>query len=281
MSNVASFIPQQNPLFTIVVANYNHGKFLEQAIQSVINQSCRDFELIVVDGGSTDNSVEVIKKYSHYLSWWVSEKDGGQSEAFNKGFRKAKGEFFFWLNADDLLLPDSLAHAKEAIKKNQNCLWFAANTIFFSEDGTIQKCARGPSWNDFLMKNAPIYIYGPTAIFHRSLFELVNGFDEGLHYTMDSDLWMRFKNNGIRFKRINHYFWGFRIHEESKTSHAFFNKPNTNFSEEAKLIYQKNRVVYLRSYMLLQYLYKVFCGSYLLSYVDTTFLKGKNIKEKN
>lgn len=179
-----------------------------------------------------------------------------------------------------MLLPDSLAHAKEAIQKDENCLWFAANTIFFSEDGTIQKCARGPAWNDFLMKNAPIYIYGPTAIFHKSLFELVNGFDEGLHYTMDTDLWMRFKNMGIRFKRINHYFWGFRIHEESKTSHAFFNEPNTNFSNEAKLIYKKNGVAYTKLCILLQYIYKIISGSYLLSYLDTTSYKGKNIRDK-
>ena len=86
----------KNLLFTIVIANYNHGRFIEQAILSVVNQTFKNFELIVIDAESNDNSVEVIKKYSDNITWWVSEPDSGQSEAFNKGFRKAKGKYLFW-----------------------------------------------------------------------------------------------------------------------------------------------------------------------------------------
>ena len=91
------------PLLSIVIANYNYGRFLEEAIQSVLSQSCNDYELIIVDGGSTDNSVEIIKKYEDKIAWWVSEKDKGQSDAFNKGFAHAKGKYLTWLNADDIL----------------------------------------------------------------------------------------------------------------------------------------------------------------------------------
>ena len=102
-----------SPFFSIVMANYNSGHYIERAIQSVLSQSCKDFELIVVDGGSSDESVDIIKKYTDKLSWWVSEPDKGQSDAFNKGFSHATGRYYTWLNADDLLLPNVLEKVKE------------------------------------------------------------------------------------------------------------------------------------------------------------------------
>jgi glycosyltransferase involved in cell wall biosynthesis len=267
----------KNPLFSIVIANYNHGSFLEEAIQSILNQSCKDFELIVVDGGSTDNSLEVIKKYEHKLSWWISEPDKGQSDAFNKGFSKAIGDFFFWLNADDILLPFSLEFAKKNIQINLNKLWFTANIIFFSEEGKILKCARGPRWKDFLFRNAPINVYGPTSIFHHSIFENAGGFDENLNFTMDTDLWMRFKNMGIKFYRINKYFWGFRVHTGSKTSHEFWGIENEFHKNEELKILKKNKIFYTKSGRCVQIFYKFFSGLYLLSFIDNIKFKGKNI----
>lgn len=267
----------ENPLFSIVIANYNHGKFLEDAIKSIINQSCKDFELIIVDGGSTDNSLKVINKYSHKLSWWISEPDNGQSHAFNKGFSKANGNFFFWVNADDILLPGSLELAKKIIQANPNQLWFTANIIFFSENGTILKCAKGPKWKDFLFKTAPINVYGPSSIFHRSIFEKVGGFDENLHYTMDTDLWLRFKNSGIKFFRINKYFWGFRVHQGSKTSHEFWGTENELQKKEELKVLEKNLVSYTQCGRHIQKFYKLFSGIYFLSFIDNIKLKGKNI----
>ena len=108
---------QEAPFFSIVIVNYNYGRFLEAAILSILNQSCVDYELIVVDGGSTDNSVDIIRKYKNSISWWCSEKDNGQSHAFNKGFAHANGRFLTWLNADDLLMPGTLAAAKKKLLK--------------------------------------------------------------------------------------------------------------------------------------------------------------------
>jgi glycosyltransferase involved in cell wall biosynthesis len=118
-------------LFTIVIANYNHGKFIKEAISSVLRQSYSNYELFVIDAKSTDNSVSVIKSFDVKLDWWVSEKDSGQSDAFNKGFKRAKGEYLFWLNADDILLPNSLEIAANYILKNPKVNWIAANTVFF------------------------------------------------------------------------------------------------------------------------------------------------------
>lgn len=94
--------------FSIVIANYNSGKYLEDAILSVIKQNYPKVQLIIIDGASTDNSMDVIRRYDKDIDYWVSEKDQGQSDAFNKGFRQAKYEWLFWLNADDFLLQDSL-----------------------------------------------------------------------------------------------------------------------------------------------------------------------------
>ena len=100
------------PFVSVVIANYNYGRFLDEAIQSVLNQACNDVELIICDAASTDNSVEVIKKYADRIAWWCSEKDKGQSDAFNKGFSHAKGRFLTWLNADDVMLPGTIEKLK-------------------------------------------------------------------------------------------------------------------------------------------------------------------------
>lgn len=265
------------PLFSIVIANYNHGLFLEAAILSILNQNCNDFELLIIDGGSTDNSLEIIKRYSKKISYWVSEKDKGQSDAFNKGFSKAKGQFYFWLNADDILLPNSLMTAKNNIRKNPNVLWFVANTIWFSKEGKIQKCTNGPKWHNLLLKNAEIYVYGPTSIFHKSMFVAVNGFDENLNYVMDTDLWQRFKIKGFKFNRIKKYFWAFRIHKGSKTSHAYSSNPNVAFQKEINYINQKNGIYYSKKGVILQKIYKTLSGCYLKSYIDTFQMKNNSI----
>lgn len=220
---------KSNPMFSIVIANFNSGKYLEECILSIITQSIDDFELIIIDGKSQDNSIDIIKKYSNKLSYWISEKDNGQSDAFNKGFSKAKGEYYFWINADDILLPNSLEYAKKEILKNTKVKWISANTIFCDENGLIKKCSVGPKWNSFLIKHNPIYVHGPTSIFHKSLFEEVGGFNVSLHYTMDTDLWYKFYNNGHKFKKINEFFWVFRVHVDSKTSHSFSQKPNNDY----------------------------------------------------
>jgi len=264
-------------LFTIVIANYNHGIFIEDAIKSVLNQSFKNYELFVVDAKSTDNSVEVIKKYECKIDWWVSEVDTGQSNAFNKGFSRANGKFLLWLNADDILLPNSLKKAADEIEKNKSVEWFVANTISFDVNGLITKCVNGPSWHRFLFKNAPITVYGPTSIFSKKIFDELGCFDESLNYCMDTDLWYRFKNAGYCFKRIHFYFWGLRVHEDSKTSHAFFGKKSTHFLEESKKIKIKNKIVFKKKNLLYQKIFKIINGNYFKSFLDTKKNMGKHI----
>lgn len=267
------------PFFSIVVVNFNGSKFLEDAILSILNQNFKDFELIIIDGGSSDGSIEIINKYKNKIAYWISEPDKGQSDAFNKGFAQARGVFYLWLNSDDILLPNSLKIANLAIENNKGYKWFAANTIFINDKSIILNCARGPNWRNFFIKNGVIYVYGPSSIFHKSLFLESGGFDLNLHYTMDTDLWMRFKNMGYEFKRIPYYFWAFRIHSGSKTSHSFSGSLNKAFKDEQEQICIKNSHFYSRSSYYKQVLFKLFSGTFIFSKLDTFVSKGKYINE--
>lgn len=265
------------PLFTILIANYNHGKFLGEAIKSIINQNYQNYELFIVDANSTDKSLDVIKSFDTKIDWWVSEKDSGQSEAFNKGFRKANGTYLFWLNADDILLPNSLQKATEYVNRNPKVNWISANTIFFDVNNVITKCTNGPNWNDYLFDKGPITVYGPTTIFKKSIFDEVGGFDEMLHYTMDTDLWFKFKNKGYKFDKIHEYFWGFRIHSDSKTSHAYNEAPSDKFLCEANNIKIKNNIIHTKNALFFQKIFKILNGNYMKSFIDTKKYKGKII----
>ena len=268
------------PNFSIVIVNYNHERYLKQAIRSVLDQSCQDFELIIVDGASTDNSVEIIEKYAERLAWWVSEQDKVQSEAFNKGFAKAKGEFLLWLNADDLMFPGALDAVSLYLRRHPDCMWLAGDTVYFDSTGMIQRCLYGPYWNTWLMKQTMVcnMVNGPSSIFHHSLYEKAGGMDPGLHYVMDMDLWMKFVDLGARFHRLHRYIWGFRIHEDSKTSHSFSNSPNEKYRKERLFIGKKNNHVYKKSGLIKQRLLKLFSIGFLYSKYESFLLKGKSIQ---
>ena len=180
------------PLLSIVIANYNYGRFLEEAIRSVLSQSCDDYELIIVDGGSTDNSVEVIKKYEDKIAWWVSEKDKGQSDAFNKGFARANGKFLTWLNADDVMLPGVIEKLKYASEKHPKCEWFVGGSLWLDEELNIYKCCPSKKFSVLRAKNGLVSVWGPSSFFTKRLLEDAGGVDERLHYTMDTYLWLNF-----------------------------------------------------------------------------------------
>jgi len=267
------------PFFSVIIVNYNGGLYLESAIKSVLNQNNSLFELIIIDGKSTDNSLDIINNHSSNIDYFISEKDEGQSDAFNKGFNLARGEYFLWLNSDDLLMPNCLNHAFDFINKNPGNFWFVANTIFTDEEGFILKCSKAPDWYDWAVENGVIYVNGPTSIFHRELFYKVGGFDLNCHYSMDTDLWMRFKKLGYNFKRINQYYWCFRIHKGSKTSGTLLGQINNKLNAEAEYISQKNNYYYSKLSRAKQIFLKIFTGSFLSSQYDTFRFKRVHIEQ--
>ena len=217
------------PLLSIVIANYNYGRFLEEAIQSVLSQSCQDFELIIVDGGSTDNSVEVINKYQERLAWWCSEKDGGQSAAFNKGFSHARGRFLTWLNADDVLLPGTIEKLKRAAEKSPEQEWFVGGCFWLNPAMKIVNMGRGRPFSEIRYREGNVSVWGPSSFFTKRLLESVHGVDERFHYMMDTDLWLRMAMTGARYRPFCKYAWGLRLHPDAKMSgHNFDSDGNLN-----------------------------------------------------
>lgn len=260
------------PFFSIVIVNYNSGRYLEEAIMSVIKQTCQDYELILIDGGSTDNSISIIEKYKSYFSWWVSEQDNGQSDALNKGFSHATGEYFFWLNADDLIFANALEIVKKKIVKYKKAKWFFGNTVFIDPKGEIIKCYWDISFSNFVLKRGYIGI-GPSSFFHFSLYHECGPFDNSYYFSMDTDLWEKFVIKGYKPISINGFCWAFRIHKDSKTASSLSGHIPKEMLEEDIRRRLKNRIESHKIFIVYQKIIKVF-RSYPFSLYYSAIYKG-------
>ena len=178
------------PLVSIITPSYNQVKYLEDTIQSVIRQDYPNLEYIIVDGGSTDGSREVIKRYQDKLAWWVSEPDQGQADAINKGFRKAQGEIIAWLNSDDLYLPGAISSAVGLFQDNPTAGVIYGDAVSADADGRLLNELRLRSWGtrDFLQFNI---ICQPAVFMKRSIVEKIGLLDPSYHFFLDHQLWIR------------------------------------------------------------------------------------------
>ncbi len=181
------------PSISIVTPSYNQGAFVEATIRSVLLQGYPNLEYVVVDGGSTDGSVDTIRKYEPWLSYWVSESDRGQAHAINKGFRKTSGELLGWLNSDDQLQPHALQWVAECSVNFPAAGVFVGQGRIIDIEGHIiyDKDPRALTFEQFCCWVAGGDFMQPSCFFRRSAWETSGPLDESLEYALDVDLWLR------------------------------------------------------------------------------------------
>jgi glycosyltransferase involved in cell wall biosynthesis len=209
----------QNPLVSIVTPSYNQGRYLEETIESVIGQSYSNIEYFVVDGGSKDNSVDLIRKYQDRIKWWVSEPDHGQTDAINKGFARARGDVFAWINSDDTYEPGAIAEAVDFLQNHLEIGMVYGNANFIDSEGNIIGRFNSQQTSYRRLRRGGVYIPQQAAFWRGKLWQQVGPLDPDYYFAMDYDLWVRL----ARISQI-HYLprlWAnFRLHQDAKTIFA-------------------------------------------------------------
>lgn len=206
------------PKISIITPSYNQGEFIEETILSVIGQNYPNLEYIIIDGGSTDRTVEVIKKYEKYLTYWVSEKDKGQSHAINKGFDRATGDILGWLNSDDLYLPGTFSSISELMKENTMGIFFG-NCIRFNEteNGVISSGSNVCGWQKYNDLSFSDYIIQPSTFWSRKTLQTIGPLREDLHFGFDWEWFLRAQQLNVPFISTNKCFSMYRFHQSHKS----------------------------------------------------------------
>ena len=221
------------PRITIVTPSYNQGDYIEDTILSVLNQDYPNLEYIIIDGGSTDQTVDIIKKYNDRIQYWVSEKDSGQSNAINKGFLRATGEIINWLNSDDQLMPGTLHRLAGLFTEHPEVAVVHGRIEYFGET-TPYYSVNIPKKDLRTRYVSHICMPQPACFYRKKLIDEQGLLDESLHFSMDTDLFVR---AGLHYQilQVEEVFARFRLHAASKSVSSF----NKRFLDDNARIFSK------------------------------------------
>ena len=207
------------PAVSVITPSYQHAEFLEDNLRSVQTQTGPSFEHVVVDGGSTDGTVELLRECEEdYDLRWVSEPDDGQSDALNKGIEMADGEWLIWVNSDDYLLDGALERFAEAIERTPNCDVVYGDHLFVDANGN----EIGRKYNARPSKLVHKYYYqfagNHSTFFRRGVLESIGGIDASYEYAMDTELFWRVLEADLNLARVRAFLAARRLHEDAKTT---------------------------------------------------------------
>ena len=204
------------PLVSIVTPSFNQATFLEETIQSVLTQDYSNIEYIIIDGGSTDGSVEIIRKYETDLAYWISEPDRGQTDAINKGFAIARGDILAWLNSDDTYLPNAVAQAVAFLQSNPETGMVYGDANLIDENGQVIGHFPARQTNYKKLLQGYVHIPQQTAFFRASLWQKVGPLDPTFYFAMDYDLWVRLAKVS-KLQYVPKTWANFRLHGSGKS----------------------------------------------------------------
>jgi glycosyltransferase involved in cell wall biosynthesis len=217
---------REYPRISIITPSYNQGHFIEETIRSVLNQGYPNLEYLIIDGGSTDNTVEIIKKYESQITYWVSEPDRGQTHAINKGLAQATGDILAYLNSDDYYLPGTLLAVAEYFQQHPEidllhgrcCYVNEAGEAIGEQFGNIQTFAEILDlWGVWWQKRQFVQ---PEVFWTRRISDRIGGFNDALYYVMDYEYWSRILQAGGKVGRLDRELSCFRFTPSQKSTHA-------------------------------------------------------------
>lgn len=203
---------------SIITPSYNQGQFIEETLLSVKNQDYPNIEHIVIDGGSIDNTIGILRKYEGtYNLIWISEPDYGQTHAINKGLKMAKGEILAWLNSDDLYLTYTISTVVSSYKKYPEYDFFFGDGQIISPEGNILLTIKEPDFDYGILFYGGNPFGQPSTFFTKRMVERIGYLDETLNWSMDYEYWLRAAQSGIKFKQTPKVLSLFRVHYSSKS----------------------------------------------------------------
>lgn len=246
------------PKISIVTPSYNQAKFLEKTILSVLNQNYPNLEYIIIDGGSTDGSIEIIKKYQKYLTYWISEKDEGQADGINKGFKKSSGEILAWLNSDDSYLPETLFKIKNTFEKIKEIEFIYGHSILIdANDGIIRAMYTVPQTYLSYIHDSGGNVFQGSVFWKREIFFKHGMINKKLKYAMEYELFDKFFKNEKGYF-LNDILAAYRLHREAKFSRVPAEVRNAELNSIREI---KSNIILRIFYRFRRILYYLFYGN--------------------
>lgn len=261
------------PKISIITPSFNQGEFIEDTICSIINQNYPNLEYIICDGGSTDNTVDIIKKYEDKITFWCSEKDKGQTDAINKGMKKATGDIVGWLNSDDVLLPGSLFQIANFFAIHRTCEFMNGTLMEMDRKGDVLKFTH-IIMSKYFMKHGCFNICQQGMFWKRELFDKVGFLNKNFHAEMDVEWLIRNYESGTNIKLYNKPLGAIRVHEETKTAQGgviWENDQNAIAQKYGKSYTPNHKSIFFCFFVLI----KIIKGCYFLNIFRTFKYRNK------
>jgi glycosyltransferase involved in cell wall biosynthesis len=268
---------------SIIIISFNQCEFLEETIISAISQTYNGTEVILIDGGSTDGSINIINKYKNNFSYWVSEKDNGQSDAIIKGFNNSKGEIITWINSDDILCLNAAEMVVKTAKINNTTkAVFYGDSYIVNMDGRIQEKLKYGKFNYFIARTLGPTISQPGTFFSKSAYFEIGGLDITLRYGMDLDLFCNFLFSNVPFLYTGVFMSKFRKYPAQKGhSEKFLEICNLETDViNKRYLFNLQTIENVRKARLLQIIERLWNGYYLSAFCFRLFMRGR-LKEFN